>query len=215
MNRDAVLASVTVVLLIAFMAIVGVSSVAPADEAPATQPTTRATELGKLSELRKGPRVWENYNGMHDYFVQRFINSDGFGHERLVSVRTFSRMNALYVEGKSYDIGKVELVSLGNFDKSTGKPGDGAAAFAYASEQFDAMKETIRKAKHRDLSKDEAKALRQVMAGSESVLIRQKDIPVVMGRRGAGERKLPRMPQSEPRRPARRVQLSADRAQGE
>ena len=63
-------------------------------ERPATRPAGHQARRGAIAEneraLRTMPRKWENVAQMHEYFVQRFINSDGFGYERMMTPRTMS-----------------------------------------------------------------------------------------------------------------------------
>ena len=50
---------------------------------------------------------------MHQYFVNRFVESNGFGLERMITPRILARSNVLYMEGQHFRIGTVELISLG------------------------------------------------------------------------------------------------------
>ena len=154
--------------------------------APATRPTTApAAHAGDLpaagpptADLGKDGK-WSSYEAMHQYFVNRFVESNGFGFERMMTPRMMARSNVLYMEGEHFRIGTVELISLGG-----GKDAKGADAtpFVYKTPHLDAMKMTIgSKAEHRPLKDVEAEALAKLRAGRQSVLAGDNDHPTLVG----------------------------------
>ena len=154
--------------------------------APATQPATGpAAKPADLRCDRPGrrqpdkPGEWASYDAMHQYFVKRFVASDGFGYERMMTPRTLARSNVLYMEGQHFRIGTVELISLGGGKDAKG--GGAAKPFAYTTPHLDAMKETIKKAEHRPLKEVEARALAQLREGRQSVLAGDNDRPTLVG----------------------------------
>src|SRR5438046_450630 len=58
------------------------------------------------------PRRWFSHQLMHDYFVERFVASDGFGGGRMPSTFSVSTDQRLQIGGHTYAIASVELISL-------------------------------------------------------------------------------------------------------
>jgi hypothetical protein len=58
------------------------------------------------------PRQWTSHTEMHDYFVDRFVASDGFGGLRMAETRTVSRDQSLRHDGREYRVKSIELISL-------------------------------------------------------------------------------------------------------
>lgn len=124
---------------------------------------------------------WTTYDAMHDFFVDRFVESEGFGIGRMMTTRDIARSNTLYVNGESYRIGAVRLVSLGEPDKD-GKPGK---AFAYEpGENFmfnDPRRNALKESEKKALGPFESEAMTKLRAGEQTVFGTEAGKPMLIG----------------------------------
>lgn len=125
--------------------------------APATQPATTQPASAPLY-VGERPDEWKSYQEMHAYFLNRFVNSRGFGLERMVRVNE-PRYRTLYAEATHYRIGAVQLLSLN----------DGHRPFEYET-PLDTDKLRIKHAKHIPATDAEVAALDQLKSGHDVVL---------------------------------------------
>ena len=95
---------------------------------------------------------------MHAYFVQRFVESRGFGDERMVNLNN-PRFRNVYADGMRYAVGRVQLLSLNG----------GNAPFAYVT-AVDADKEQIKHAAHEPVGNAEIDAIAKLKDGMTVVL---------------------------------------------
>ena len=65
-----------------------------------------------VAQQRNPPPQWHCEEDMHDYYVQRFESSDGFGLSRTVQPPMLDRTGVLQVAGNRYSIERLELVGL-------------------------------------------------------------------------------------------------------
>ena len=134
----------TILLFGALSAAFASAAVPPATRPSATQPSaTQPTQVKALKVHAFNEPVpgaengkWKSYAAMHNYFVEGFVNTEGFGFGRMMTPRQAARSNVLYVEGETYRIGTVNLISLGDAPEK-GKP---AAPYAYEAKNGDPAK---------------------------------------------------------------------------
>jgi hypothetical protein len=119
---------------------------------------------------------WKDYDQMHDYFVEGFVNSPGFGRSRMVTPRDLARLSTLYIEGVSYAIGEIQLISTR----------EEAEPFVYDT-RGDATMRATRDAGHRPLKAPEANAIKQLKAGKDAVLVANGSRPMIVGAVRANE----------------------------
>lgn len=145
------------------IAVVGQEPLGPAQpqiraSAATSQPaSTRPAQERPLYAGRRADE-WASYQAMHAYFLQRFVDGQGFGLERMVDFRD-PRFRRLYADGRRYSVGNVQLISLNG----------GGAPFAYVT-GIDVDKERIRHAAHEPIGDAEANALKMVKDGMTVVL---------------------------------------------
>ena len=148
----------------------------PADTAssPSTQPSPTHNPAPRVSGLpawdQAGHRRWKDYQQMHAYFVEGFINTEGEGLGRMPTPRSMARFSTLYIDGVDYRIGNVQLISIP----------DDANPFVYDT-PADASMKSIHRAARRPLLPHEITAVRQLKAGSHAVLVADGTRPVLVG----------------------------------
>jgi len=71
----------------------------PPSTRPAFHPPVAHLEPGLPRPNETGVMEWKDYDQMHDYFVEGFVNSPGFGRSRMVTPRDLARLSTLYIEG--------------------------------------------------------------------------------------------------------------------
>ena len=174
-------------------------STAKADKPPATDPKAgKARDEAKADEPKlvlKSRRPynapvpgsekgkWTTYDAMHKFFVERFVESEGFGISRMVSQRDIARSNALYVNGESYRVGSVRLISPGEPDKE-GKPGK---PFAYEPAEkvsmrgTDPMRNALKESDKKALGPFETEAMAKLRAGEQTVMGAEAGKPMLIG----------------------------------
>ncbi|QOV89406.1 hypothetical protein [Humisphaera borealis] len=126
---------------------------------------------------------WTTYDAMHKFFVERFVESEGFGFSRMISQRDLARSNALYVDGQSYRVGAVRLISPGEPDKEgkVGKP------FAYEPTEKvkmrgrDPMRNALKESDKKALGPFETEAMAKLRAGEQTVMGAEGGKPMLIG----------------------------------
>lgn len=126
--------------------------------AASTQPATTQPAPERLLYAGHAPDEWTSYQAMHEYFLQRFVESQGFGDERMVNLNN-PRFRKVYADGTRYMVGHVQLLSLNG----------GNVPFAYAS-VMDAGKEQIKHAAHEPVGNAEIDAIAKLKDGMTVVL---------------------------------------------
>lgn len=123
-----------------------------------TQPATTQPAPERPLYAGHAPDEWTSYQAMHAYFLQRFVESRGFGDERMVNLNN-PRFRKVYADGMRYRVGRVQLLS----------PNGGNAPFAYAT-AMDADKEQIKHATHEPVGNAEVDAIAKLKDGMTVVL---------------------------------------------
>lgn len=137
-----------------------VNSVGPSATAyvASSQPATTQPALERPLYAGHAPDEWASYQAMHAYFLQRFVDGQGFGLERMVNLKN-PRFRRLYADGIRYSVGGVQLLSLNG----------GNAPFAYVT-TVDADKQRIKRAAHEPLGDAEIDGITKLKEGMTVVL---------------------------------------------
>ena len=131
------------------------------ETAPTTRPATTRPVDERPLYVGHRPDEWASYQAMHDYFLKRFVESRGFGLERMVNVND-PRYRKMYADGRRYRVGRVQLISLNR----------GGMPFAYST-GIDADKAQIKHAPHEPLGDAETDAVAKLKDSMTVVLTGQ------------------------------------------
>lgn len=172
----------TIILFGALSAAFASAAVPPATRPSSTQPAATQPTMAKIHSFNSpvpGSEngKWKDYAAMHNYFVEGFVNTEGFGLSRMMTPRQSARFNVLYVEGETYRIGTVNLISLGDAPEK-GKP---TAPYAYEAKNGDPVKSRLKTSQKRELTKQEVTALAKLEKGEESILQVDEKNPMLIG----------------------------------
>jgi hypothetical protein len=137
------------------------------------------------------PRQWSSNVAMHDYFIERFVESDGFGSERMASTFTVSHDHRLRLDGQVYQIESIELISLRPRAALRRKAPDFAPRapdnavpttrpFAYR-EPFNGTKAHLQQSPRRPLRQPELAAIDKLLAGDQTVFDPTSTPPLLVG----------------------------------
>lgn len=123
-----------------------------------TQPATTQPARERPLYAGHAPDEWASYQAMHAYFLQRFVDGQGFGMERMINLNS-PRFRKVYADGMRFTVGGVQLLSLNG----------GNAPFAYVT-VIDADKKRIKNAAHEPLGDAEIDAIAKLKEGMTVVL---------------------------------------------
>ena len=159
-------ASVVVLISLAIAAVgeerPGPGPASASGDTSSTQPTATRPATERPLYAGHNPDEWSSYQAMHAFFLQRFVESRGFGMERMVNVND-PRFRKVYADGMRYTVGSVQLLSLN----------DGKIPFAYVT-GIDADKRLIQNAAHQPVVEPEIDALAKLKEGMTVVLTGQE-----------------------------------------
>lgn len=113
---------------------------------------------------------WSSFAAMHSYFVQQFVESEGFGFSRIMRLDE-PYFRELVVNGRPYQLQRMELVSI----NGSGEP------FAYVNDFYNPTKERLPTAEHRALTEFELSAVKKIKVGREVVYNGDAEQPVLVG----------------------------------
>ena len=132
-----------------------VSSIAPSDD-----------DLWEFIELPE----WGSFSDMHDFYVESFVKSEGFGFRRMLSADDLKRSWTIALAGVPLRVDGLQLISLLEHDDPV----------AYVTEGI-TNKKLIQTANTRPLSEFEKSSLERLQAGEEMAFDAHASQPVVVG----------------------------------
>jgi hypothetical protein len=125
------------------------------------------------------PQRWSSPVAMHEYFIERFVDSDGFGSERMGQPSMISRDHELRVAGRVYAISSIDLISLHSDAALRSKVRPAPARFAASAppttgpfaytQPFNVTKAHLQESARRPLRDRELAAIDKLAAGEETV----------------------------------------------
>lgn len=111
---------------------------------------------------------WNDYDEMHAYYLQRFLDSEGFGRSRLTPIEV---LRSIQIGDASYTVVDLELIGLVRNDPPA----------AYVNEWGLPSKERLAEARTRPLTAGEGTALDRIRAGEQVVFRADPEEPVLIG----------------------------------
>jgi hypothetical protein len=133
-------------------------------------------------------RQWSSPVAMHEYFIERFVQSDGFGNERMGQPLMVSRDHRLRLAGQTYQIESIELISLNSGaalrSHVHAAPARLASAapttrpFAY-TQPFNVTKAHLEESARRPLHEQERAAIDKLAAGDQTVFNEHSNPPLL------------------------------------
>jgi hypothetical protein len=137
------------------------------------------------------PQRWFSPVAMHEYFIERFVDSDGFGSERMGQPSMVSRDHQLRLAGHAYATSSIDLISLhpGAALRSKVHPAPARFAtiaapttrpFAY-TQPFNVTKAHLQESARRPLREPELAAINNLVAGEETVVNERSTPPLLIG----------------------------------
>lgn len=135
------------------------------------------------------PRHWTSPTAMHDYFVDRFVASDGFGSLRMAETRTVSRDQRLTHDGRPYRVKSIELISLDPDAPGLHKPralpldrlGPTTQPYVFVDPLGNTKKALQSSSSRRPISDVERDALNKLRAGDADVFLPDARPPRLIG----------------------------------
>jgi len=133
---------------------------------------------------------WSSPVAMHEYFIERFVESEGFGNERMGQPFMVSRDHQLRLAGQTYQITSIELISLNSgaalrshVRAAPARFATGAAPmtrpFAY-TQPFNVTKAHLQESARRPLRESERAAIDKLAAGAE-IVFTERSTPPLLG----------------------------------
>ena len=121
--------------------------------------------------------VWSSFEQMHGFYINAFVESEGFGVRRMV---TFDEpyMRSLIVNGKPYRVQRMELISLH----------EGKTPFAYVNGSRNPVKNGIADAEQRMLTNFERSSIVKIQKGRDVVYNGDQERPLLVGAMRASAR---------------------------
>jgi hypothetical protein len=137
------------------------------------------------------PRRWSSPVAMHEYFIERFVESDGFGSERMASTLTVSSEQQLRLNGQTYQITSIELISLNSGAALRSRVRAAPARFPTSAapttrpfayiQPFNVTKAHLQESDRRPLREQELGAIDKLAAGNETVFNERSTPPLLLG----------------------------------
>jgi hypothetical protein len=115
-------------------------------------------------------RTWSSFDAMHEFYIQRFVESEGFGFSRILRMDE-PMYRQLVVNGQPYTARRMELVSLNGGDEP----------FAYVNGIGNPRKDSLTRSERRNLSEFEQAAVQAIAQGRTAVFNGDQARPLVVG----------------------------------